>query len=134
MAFQQPVSSRPQFWREVIVCAAAAIFLTTGLSGVTQEANKPADETNSTASPEVDGAKKGDQIFQTRCLVCHNKQPDDTSPFGPPNLFQAFKTKSITTPEAEQIISRGKGQMPAFGTILSKTEVQSVIDYLKTGK
>jgi mono/diheme cytochrome c family protein len=105
-----------------------------GLVGVAEGADPPADVAKPAAATSKGGPKKGDQIFQTRCLICHNKQPGDNSPFGPPNLFEAFKSKTITTPQAEQIIAKGKGQMPAFGTILSKDDMQSVISYLKTGK
>jgi len=135
MAFVQSVSSRPRFWREVAICAsAAAMFLTLNLSGASQGAAQPADAARSAGASAAGGAKKGDQLFHTRCLICHNKQPGDNSPFGPPNLFDAFKSKAITAPQAEQVISKGKGQMPAFGTILSKGEVESVIAYLKAGK
>lgn len=126
-------SSKTRFWREGAIFAFVAIlFLTMSLAGSSQEKFISADTAKSTVSPG--GSKKGDQIFHTRCLICHNKQPDDKSPFGPPNLFQAFKTKAISQPQAEQIITKGKGQMPAFGTILSKGDVQSVIAYLKEGK
>jgi len=133
MAFSNSVSVPSRLWRQtVLLVSAMALFLTLTLAGASQEASQPADE----AKPAADagGPKKGDQIFKTRCLICHNKQPGDNSPFGPPNLFAALKSKSISTPQAEQIISKGKGQMPAFGTILSKGDVQSVIAYLKTGK
>jgi mono/diheme cytochrome c family protein len=134
MAFVQSVFSRPQRWREAVICAAAAaLFLTTNLVGISQ-AEKPADAAKPAGSSMAGGAKKGDQIFRTRCIICHNKQPGDNSPFGPPNLYDAFKTKAISAPQAEQIISKGKGQMPAFGTILSKGEVDSVIAYLKASK
>lgn len=127
-------SSLSRLWREAAVLASvAAIFLSLNLTGIAQEAHKSAESTK-TATAGLGGSKKGDQIFHTRCVVCHNKQPGDTSPFGPPNLYQAFKSKSITPPQAEVIITHGKGQMPAFGTILSKGDVQSVIAYLKTAK
>jgi mono/diheme cytochrome c family protein len=109
------------------------MFLTTNLVGISQEANKPADAAKPAGS-SAGGAKKGNQIFNMRCIVCHNKQPGDNSPFGPPNLYDAFKTRAITAPQAEQIISKGKGQMPAFGTILGKGEVDSVIAYLKASR
>jgi mono/diheme cytochrome c family protein len=77
--------------------------------------------------------KHGSEIFQTRCIVCHNKKPGDNSPFGPPNLYAAFKGKTaITTTQAETIITNGKSPMPSFGSVLSKDEIASVVAYLKT--
>lgn len=34
--------------------------------------------------------KPGDALFHEKCVGCHNKQPGDTSPFGPPNLHGIF--------------------------------------------
>jgi mono/diheme cytochrome c family protein len=76
---------------------------------------------------------EGDAIFHKRCVVCHNKQRGDDSPFGPPNLYTAFHGPTpLATRVAENIIVNGKGQMPAFGTVLSRTEIRQVIAYLKT--
>lgn len=78
-------------------------------------------------------ARQGNAIFHQRCIVCHNKQPGDTSPFGPPNLHEVFKGPTALKPEdAQQIITNGKGQMPAFGQILTKSNIADVIAYLKT--
>lgn len=83
-----------------------------------------------TSSP----ASQGDKIFHQRCIVCHNKKPNDTTPFGPPNLFHVFDPgpAALTSSQAEEIITKGKsGGMPAFGSVLSKREIVSVIAYLK---
>jgi len=78
-------------------------------------------------------AKHGEEIFQQRCVVCHNKQPGDTTPFGPPNLNGIFRGPSaITTKQASTIITDGKGTMPAWGKILTPTDIEDVIAYLKT--
>ena len=89
-----------------------------------------ANETKRTASPQ---AKAGEEVFKTRCLVCHNKQPGDTTPFGPPNLYVAFKgPTAMSTTAAANIIVHGKGTMPAWGGILSKSDINDVIAYLRT--
>lgn len=78
--------------------------------------------------------KHGESIFTTRCIVCHNKKPGDNAPFGPPNLYHVFGAKPplLTTVQAEQIIIHGKGQMPAWGTALTTTDIRDVINYLRT--
>jgi mono/diheme cytochrome c family protein len=76
--------------------------------------------------------KHGDQIFHQRCSTCHNKQPGDSSPFGPPNLYDIFRhSSSLSVKQAETIITQGKGAMPAFGTMLSRSDIRSVIGYLR---
>jgi mono/diheme cytochrome c family protein len=81
-------------------------------------------------------AKRGAAIFQQNCVSCHNKQPDDTTPFGPPNLHGIFSSKSMVTPpitptQATETIKNGKAPMPAFGSILSQAQISDLIAYLK---
>jgi len=77
--------------------------------------------------------KQGNEIFHKRCIVCHNKQPDDTTPFGPPNLYAVFRGHPKISPtEAEGIVMNGRGQMPSFKSVLSRTEIRSVIAYLRS--
>lgn len=90
-------------------------------------------ETGRAAGQSSAAAKQGGDIFQKRCVACHNKQPDDDAPFGPPNLYAAFHGHpSLTVREAETIIRQGKGNMPAFEGVLSTSEIRSVIAYLRT--
>ena len=68
-----------------------------------------------TATPPVMNAKakRGAAVFQQNCVSCHNKQPGDTTPFGPPNLHGIFSSKPLVTPpvtpaQATDIIKKGK--------------------------
>lgn len=86
-----------------------------------------ASETNSAR------VKQGEDIFKQKCVGCHNKQPGDTTPFGPPNLNGIFKgTTPLSTRKAEDIITNGTTTMPEFGKVLSKNDIDDVIAYLKT--
>ncbi len=85
------------------------------------------------AQPLSASAKHGAMVFQKRCIACHNKQPGDDAPFGPPNLYTVFhRDPPLTTEEAETTIRDGKGNMPAFGNSLTATDIKSVITYLRT--
>jgi mono/diheme cytochrome c family protein len=86
---------------------------------------------DSQEAPLSGRAKAGSEIFHKQCLVCHNKQPGDTSPFGPPNLHGVFKT-GLTPTQAQSIITNGRGGMPSFAKTLTPAEIQSVVAYLKT--
>ena len=91
------------------------------------------NEPKAGSSVPVVSAKKGGMIFQQRCFMCHNKQPGDDSPAGPPNLYMAFRgNPPLSAKEAEMIVTHGKDQMPAFGAVLSKSDIRSVIAYLRT--
>ena len=74
--------------------------------------------------------KPGDALFHQKCAGCHNKQPGDTSPFGPPNLHGIFQKKLLTPAEASDVIRHGRGAMPSFGTF-SDIQVEELLAYLK---
>ena len=81
-------------------------------------------------------AKRGAVIFQQNCVSCHNKQPDDAAPFGPPNLHGMFSSKSMLHPpltpaQAEDFIKKGAAPMPAFAGVLTETQIADLIAYLK---
>lgn len=121
-------SSSPQIrpsmaivWMAVCVLAAALFF-------AVKSQGAPV-ASNAGASAAV---RHGDEIFHQRCIICHNQQPGNNLPFGPPNLYTVFRGKAITGQQAETIITQGKGGMPSFRSVLTKSDIRSVIAYLKT--
>jgi mono/diheme cytochrome c family protein len=88
-----------------------------------------AADKNENVSPRV---KRGSALFQQNCIVCHNKKPGDTAPFGPPNLHGVLRNKVITPAQAATIIKNGRGTMPPFGSRLSVSQIQELIAYLHT--
>ncbi len=117
----------------LFACSVALLPLVAGIflsgSGGTAVAQKPA----------VSGkAKQGETIFKAQCIGCHNKQPGDTTPFGPPNLHGIIGTKTGTTPPqitaqvAATTIKTGKGIMPPFDGKLTPQDISNVVAYLKT--
>ena len=106
---------------------AAGVLVATSLIGFADTAKPPV----MTAK-----AKRGAAIFQQNCVSCHNKQPTDTTPFGPPNLHGMFTSKSMLHPpltpaQAEDFIKKGAAPMPAFGGILTEAQLTDLIAYLK---
>ena len=82
------------------------------------------------ASGNSASVKRGQELFQQKCVGCHNKQAGDTTPFGPPNLHGIFKQKVIKPTEASEIIRHGRNTMPAFGSLDDK-QIQDLLAYLK---
>ena len=81
-------------------------------------------------------AKRGQEVFQQNCVSCHNKAPDDATPFGPPNLHGIFSSKPMVNPpvtpaQATEVIKNGKAPMPAFSSILTEAQISDLIAYLK---
>jgi mono/diheme cytochrome c family protein len=119
-------SARELLWGVGTVVTAGAIMATT-LIGFAD-----------TAAPPVMNAKakRGAAIFQQNCVSCHNKQPGDTTPFGPPNLHGIFSSKPLVTPpvtpaQATDTIKKGKAPMPAFAGVLTDAQISDLIAYLK---
>jgi mono/diheme cytochrome c family protein len=77
-------------------------------------------------------AKRGEALFHSRCVMCHNKQPNDPMPFGPPNLYKVFRNKSLSAAEANEIVRNGKGSMPAFGSSVTRSQINDLVAYLLT--
>jgi len=116
-------SLRPGGWSQ---CTKFA----TGLLAIALSCSSAFAADAATSGPSV---KQGDQIFHQRCVVCHNKQPGDNTPFGPPNLYTVFHGHpAVTTAQAVTIVTNGKGQMPSFKGILTPSEIRSVIAYLRS--
>jgi mono/diheme cytochrome c family protein len=84
-------------------------------------------------SPASGKAKQGETIFKAQCIGCHNKQPGDTTPFGPPNLHGIIGNTppQITPQQAAATIKTGKGIMPPFEGKLTAQDISSVVAYLK---
>ncbi len=118
-------SGRGVLWGVCTLVTAGAI-IATNLIGFADTANPPVNAK----------AKRGAAVFQQNCVSCHNKQPGDTTPFGPPNLHGIFSSKPLVTPpvtpaQATDVIKKGKAPMPAFGSILTDAQISDLIAYLK---
>ncbi len=118
-------SGRGLLWAVCTLVTAGAIIATNQIGF----ADTPAPPMNAKA-------KRGAAIFQQNCASCHNKQPGDTTPFGPPNLHGIFSSKPMVTPpitpaQATETIKKGKAPMPAFAGILTDAQISDLIAYLK---
>jgi mono/diheme cytochrome c family protein len=74
--------------------------------------------------------KEGRRIFQQRCAVCHTLPTVVSKRYGP-----AFYKEIVEDNEdniRETILEGREGLMPGFQYGLSRAEVDSIIEYLKT--
>jgi mono/diheme cytochrome c family protein len=110
----------PQILSSVLSIAGVLLAGTAGIAA----AQKPA------ASAKV---KHGETVFKANCIGCHNKEPGDTTPFGPPNLHGVLGKNPVLTPQqATETIKQGKGVMPPFAGKLNDSDINAVVAYLKT--
>ncbi|HEY4742266.1 MAG TPA: cytochrome c [Candidatus Acidoferrales bacterium] len=86
-----------------------------------------------TASPvraQADAAK----IFKTNCTLCHGADGSGDTSTG-----KAMKAKDLRSDEVQKqsdaeladIISKGRGKMPAFGSKISADSIKSLVAYIR---
>lgn len=79
-------------------------------------------------------AETGESTFKARCAVCHGADGS-----GHTGMGKMFKLRDLKSPEVQkmtdaqltELISRGKGRMPAFEASLGKEKIQAVVGYLR---
>ena len=106
---------------QVLVLVAAGLFV---VALFTNDASAPP------AASTSDGGADGAAVFAESCAGCHGS--DGTGGRGPA-LADGAVVESLPD-EADQIevITDGRGGMPAFGDQLSPEEIEAVTEYTRT--
>ena len=115
-----------QIWSAALPRPAAGLLACASILVFAAASGRAAEK----SAPGSAAARRGDALFHRRCAVCHNKQPGDNTPFGPPNLYQVFRKKILTAAQATEIVHHGKGPMPAFGASITDSQIRDVVAYL----
>ena len=96
-------------------------------------------ETGVAADPEA--IAKGLSLYEVNCISCHAKYgAGEKIPLGPlqPNTPPAMALNEDShawhhgDDQLVQIIQRGNQRMPAFGLILSESEIHDLVAYMKS--
>jgi mono/diheme cytochrome c family protein len=77
----------------------------------------------------------GANVYKTKCVTCHAKDGSGNTPVG-----KSLQSADLRSPEVQkksdaeltESISEGKGNMPAFKTLLGEDEIHSVLGYVRT--
>ena len=80
-------------------------------------------------------AAGGADVYKAKCMTCHAKDGSGNTPVG-----KSLQSADLRAPEVQNksdaelstSISEGKGNMPAFKTLISEDEVHSVLSYVRT--
>lgn len=104
--------------RCALVLLVAALFSPLALS-----AQQPNDSLNATQ-------KLGRRIFQQRCAVCHTKPTISSKMYGPV-LYKGL-VEGNEDQVRETITNGSTGLMPGFRYGLEPSEIDAIIEYLKT--
>lgn len=85
------------------------------------------DSPSASAPPGVDSASKGAKLFNMHCTLCHGKD----GKLG----INGAKDLTISTLSADEmvaLVSNGKGVMSPYKNVLSKAEIQAVVEHVRT--
>jgi mono/diheme cytochrome c family protein len=86
--------------------------------------------TSASASPPA-SSDRGSAIFRNSCSVCHSIRPGETK-VGP-SLHGVLREGSGRSEETvRQVITNGKGTMPAFHEKLESHAIDDLLEYLRT--
>jgi len=82
-----------------------------------------------TEKPLTDTQKLGQRVFQQRCAICHAPARPGFQMYGP-----ALHKDLINGSEdaIKEMIRSGSGKMPGFNLGLQPSEIDAIVEYLKT--
>ncbi len=75
-----------------------------------------------------------DKIFKTKCVLCHSADGSGGSPTG-----KAMHAKDLRSDEVQkqteaalaEVITKGRGKMPAFGGKIKPDDVTKLVAYIR---
>jgi mono/diheme cytochrome c family protein len=73
--------------------------------------------------------------FQSKCVACHGADGKGQTPVGKSlgiHDFASAATQKMSDADLEQIITKGKNQMPAYGNSLKAPEIKDLVQYVRS--
>jgi mono/diheme cytochrome c family protein len=92
--------------------------------------SRPLRAQQASSAPLTDTQKDGRRIFQQRCAVCHTLPTVVSKRYGPA-LYKEIVTDNEDNIR-DTIMEGREGLMPGFKYGLTRAEIDSIIEYLKT--
>lgn len=102
-------------------------FFLSALSAVLILSCANAAEGDATTPPG--GKTSGARLFSTNCTLCHGK--DGTMGI---NGAKDLTLSQLSKDEMIALVSNGKGAMAAYKNVLSKSEIEAVVEHVRSLK
>src|SRR6202000_2649097 len=104
--------------------------MTSGSTGTssTSSSTTTAAAGGGSGSASAVSVKAGMNVFDSTCASCHTLAAAGSTGTVGPNLDQLKPNDALVVKQ----VTNGGGGMPAFGSSLSKTQIQSVAKYVST--
>ena len=118
-----------------MLAVAVALSLAVSVSFAQKGAKKPKGAKKEAVKAAAGDATKGKDLFEAKCIVCHNPDSKDKK-IGPG--LQGIKDgklpsgKDATHDAIRENINNGGGGMPAFKELLTDEEKEDVVAYVMT--
>lgn len=82
----------------------------------------------SVTEEQLAGLSLGERIYTTNCTACHGRDLEGSPESGFPSLKDIGNR--LTKEHVNNVISRGQGMMPAFGSQFSEDETEALLAFL----
>jgi cytochrome c6 len=76
----------------------------------------------------------GSRVFKANCTLCHSEDGSGTSPTGKALKAKDLRSEEVqkqTDEELAEVITKGRGKMPAFGAKFSPDVIKSLVAYIR---
>jgi cytochrome c5 len=125
--------------------AVLLIFALSAVGSPAQEAKKEQGNTpaevvsrKNPITPSANSIAEGKKVFTVDCTMCHGEQGDGKGEVAvsmkltPPDFSDETAMKKFTDGELFDIISNGRGGMPAEGKRASTNQIWSLVNYVRS--
>ena len=74
-------------------------------------------------------------LFKSKCVMCHGPDGSGNTPIGKATGItdlRSAQVQKLSNSQLSAIISNGKGKMPAFGSSLSKPQIDELVAFIRS--
>ena len=75
------------------------------------------------------------KIYKTNCVLCHGADGSGDNPTGKAMHAKDLRSEEVqkqSDTELAEVITKGRGKMPAFGAKLKPDDVQKLVAYIRS--
>ena len=79
----------------------------------------------------------GEALYKTKCAACHGPDGKGETAIGKANKLRDFgsaEVQKLSDEELNEVISKGKGKMPAYGKSLKPEQIKDLTAYIRSFK
>ncbi len=85
----------------------------------------------------VSGQTPGESLYKTKCAACHGPDGKGETAVGKANKLRDLGSTEVqkqSDDELSDIVTSGKGKMPAYGKSLKPEQIKELVAYIRSFK